>query len=137
MAYKFEKLEVWNLSLDYVDAMYVIAEQLPASEKYNLISQIQRAGTSISLNVAEGSTGLSDKEQTRFLSIAIRSLLETVACQHLIFRRKYLKDTTILRDAYSQSETLFRKLQSFRYALAPTLYEEPAEYIVDSTNPFA
>jgi len=66
--------------------MYAIAEQLPPSEEYNLKSQITRAATSISLNIAEGSTGLSDAEQAQFLRIAIRSLLETVACLHLIER---------------------------------------------------
>jgi hypothetical protein len=30
MAYKFEKLRVWQRSLDYVDALYEIAEQLPS-----------------------------------------------------------------------------------------------------------
>ena len=69
-----------------------------------------RAANSIALNVAEGSTGLSDPEQDRFLRIAIRSLLETVACLHLINRRDYLDDTGPLREAYRDSETLFAKL---------------------------
>jgi four helix bundle protein len=62
MAYKFEKLRVWQRSLDYVDALYEIAEQLPSSEKYNLESQLTRAASSISLNIAERSTGQSDAE---------------------------------------------------------------------------
>jgi len=38
-AFKFEKLEVWQLALDYIDLIYEIAEQLPRSEAYNLILQ--------------------------------------------------------------------------------------------------
>ncbi len=84
MPYKFEQLDVWNLSLEYIDTIYGLAEKLPKSEEYNLKSQIIRAVTSISLNIAEGSTGQSDAEQARFLGMAIRSLIETVACQHII-----------------------------------------------------
>ena len=137
MAYKFEQLDVWKLSLDYVDLIYALADQLPKSEEYNLKSQIRRAATSISLNVAEGSTGLSDAEQSRFLSIAVRSLIETVACLHLIHRREYLADAEPLRAAYRASETLFAKLQAFRRSLNPgILREEPSDYQTDSPTPF-
>jgi hypothetical protein len=40
MPFKFEKLEVWRLGLDYIDLIYEIAHQLPRSEEYNLKSQI-------------------------------------------------------------------------------------------------
>ncbi len=49
--------------------------------------------------------------------MAIRSLIETVACQHLINQRNYLTDTEILRQAYKESETLFARLQAFRSSL--------------------
>jgi four helix bundle protein len=57
MPFKFEQLEVWSLALDYIDLMYEIAGCLPRSEEFNLKSQITRAATSVSLNIAEGSTG--------------------------------------------------------------------------------
>jgi len=47
MPYKFEQLEVWQLSMEYTDLIYPLAEQLPRSEEYNLKSQIIRAATSI------------------------------------------------------------------------------------------
>jgi four helix bundle protein len=120
VSYKFEKLEVWQLALEYSDLLYDIAEQLPRSEEYNLKQQLIRAGTSIGLNIAEGSTSQSDAEQARFLGIAIRSLIETVACQHLINRRNYLKDSERLRKAYRHSKKLFAKLQAFRASLRKT-----------------
>ena len=107
MTYKFEKLEVWQLALEYNNLVYGLAGQLPRAEEYNLKSQITRAATSIALNIAEGSTGQSDAEQARFLNMASRSLLETVACQHLIHQRGYLADPTPLREAYQFSRKLF------------------------------
>lgn len=117
MPYKFEHLEVWQQALDYVDQIYAIAAQLPTNENYNLRSQITRAATSVALNIAEGSTSQSDREQARFLGMVIRSLVETVACQHLISRRDYLADKTALRAAYQTSATLFARLQAFRRRL--------------------
>jgi four helix bundle protein len=118
MPFKFEKLEVWQLSLDYIDLFYDIAQELPRSEEPNLKSQIKRAATSVALNIAEGSTGQTDAEQARFLGLSIRSLLETVACRHLINRREYLPDVTPLREAYRQADTLAAKLQAMRKAIA-------------------
>ena len=137
MSYKFEKLEVWQLSLEYTDLIYALAHELPASENFNLKSQITRAANSIALNIAEGSTSQSDPEQARFLSLAIRSLIETVACQHLINRRGYIADPGPLREAYKQSQKLFAKLQAFRNTLKSNqLHEDQNDYNTRSEPPF-
>ncbi len=137
MGYKFEKLEVWQLALDYTDLIYKLAECLPRSEEYNLKSQITRAANSIALNIAEGSTSQSDAEQRKFLGYAIRSLIETVACQHLINQRKYLENAELLREAYRFSEKLFIKLQAFRKSLnGKSVREEVTEYKAGKDTPF-
>ena len=123
MPYKFEQLDVWKLALDYLDLIYKLAEDLPRSEEYNLKSQITRAATSIALNIAEGSQGQSDAEQARFLGMAIRSLIETVACQHIIRRRAYVKNESLLKEIYEESQLLVKKLQSFRKTLSNSQYQ--------------
>jgi four helix bundle protein len=138
MMHKFEKLEVWQLAIEYADLCYAIAELLPRREDYNLGSQIQRAAISIGLNIAEGSTGQSDPEQARFLGLAFRSLIETVACQHLIYRRKYLDDLSLLREAYRASHRLAAKLQAMRRVLlgGHRVREDEEEYLFDPGTPF-
>jgi four helix bundle protein len=139
MAFKFERLDVWRLALDYVDVIYELSSRLPRDEEYNLKSQLKRAATSITLNIAEGSSGLSDAEQARFIGIAICSLIETVACLHLIHRRGYLNDPTPLRRAYTDAETLFKRLKAFQNALISTpgsIREDSTNYEVDETLPF-
>ena len=32
--YKFEKLDVWKLALEYVDLIYELGDSLPRSEEY-------------------------------------------------------------------------------------------------------
>lgn len=134
MTFKFEQLDVWKLSLDYIDAMYELANKLPASENFNLKSQLTRAATSIALNIAEGSTGQSNAEQSRFLGMAIRSLLETVACQRIIKRRNYLTDKLILNELDGQAQSLAKRLHAFRKALSSSaVREEPSLYEIEET----
>jgi len=132
MPYKFEQLDVWKLALDYIDLIYKVAENLPRSEEYNLKSQITRAATSIALNIAEGSQGQSDAEQARFLGMSIRSLIETVACQEIIRRRGYFQDEAILNKAYQDSQTLARKLQSFRKSVSSYQVKEDLPFYEES-----
>ena len=136
--HKFEKLEVWRLAIEYADLCYALAEQLPKREEYNLASQLRRAAVSIALNIAEGSTSQSDLEQARFLAMALRSLIETVACQHLIHRRNYLDETVALREAYHASEKLVAKLQAMRRAVRgeQVLREDPEDYVPKVATPF-
>ena len=136
--HKFEKLEVWRLAVEYADLCYAIADQLPEQEKFNLSSQLKRAAVSVALNIAEGSTTQSDAEQARFLGMAIRSLIETVACQHLIHRRDYLDDTQSLRQAYQASEKLVAKLQAMRNKVLGKgkLREESEAYLAQPATPF-
>lgn len=118
--FKFENLEIWKLSLNYVDLVYSLTEKLPKSEEYNLKSQMIRAATSVALNIAEGSMGQTNPEQSRFLGMALRSLIETVACQLIIKRRKFASiDKNILVRLYEESQILARKIQAMRIAILP------------------
>jgi four helix bundle protein len=59
---------------------------LPEQEKYNLASQLRRAGTSAPLNIAEGCGAASNTEFGRFLGFAYRSLKEVVTALELCER---------------------------------------------------
>ena len=135
MAFKFEQLDIWRQSLDYIDTIYDIATHLPEDERFNMRSQVTRAATSINLNIAEGSTGQTDAEQARFLGLALRSLIETVACQHIIHRRRWLTDTTLLRQAYREAGVLAARLQTMRKTIAPGqnwMREDIVDYTTDA-----
>ena len=115
-AYKFERLEIYQAALEYLDLIYALADHLPKSEEYNLRSQVIRAATSIVLNIAEGSTSQSDAEQSRFLNMALRSLVETIACQRIVERRNYVPPQD-LTHAKESAHTLFVKIQAMRKSL--------------------
>lgn len=111
MAFKFENLKVWQQSLELADDIDVLAKSFPSHELYSLSSQIRRAANSVSLNIVEGSTGLSNAEFKRFLSIANRSALEVVGCLYLAKRRDYLNEEQF-QILYSKVETLVKMIQA-------------------------
>ncbi len=119
MTYKFEKLEVWKLAIKFNALAYNIAEKLPDHERFNLNSQLRRASTSIALNIAEGSTGQTNPEQLRFLSFAIRSHIEVVACIRLIQERNYMDSNVELLNRFEDlGSELFAKLNAFKRAIS-------------------
>lgn len=74
----FERLEVWQNSLNFVKEIYEATRNFPNQELYCLISQIRRAVISIPSNIAEGSTKNSLKDQARYTEIAFGSLIEVL-----------------------------------------------------------
>ena len=57
MPFKFENLIVWQKAVDLSDIIHQLIKKFPKDELYILSSQFKRAADSVSLNIAEGSTG--------------------------------------------------------------------------------
>jgi len=116
MAFKFEKLIVWQKSLDLSDEVNQLAKTFPKDELYVLVSQIKRAADSVSLNIAEGSTGQSNPEFSRFLGIALRSNIEVVGCIFLAKRRGFI-DEDKFDKIYKMCEEILVIINSLRNSL--------------------
>lgn len=114
--FKFEKLQVWKDALEVQDSIYELVEFFPDCEKYNLTSQLLRASTSVGLNIAEGSTSSSDKEQLQFIRVAIRSQVEVLGALIMVERRGYA-DASTLEPIFAGASTLFNRLQAFKKSL--------------------
>ena len=90
--FKFEKLRIWNDSMDLAEDIFESSSKFPKEEIYNLTSQIRRASDSIALNISEGSILQSNPEYKRFLGYSIRSIAEVVTCLHKARRRNYIDE---------------------------------------------
>lgn len=106
MAFKFEKLKVWQKALDLADEVDKMTKAFPKEEVYVLTSQVKRAADSISMNIAEGSTGQSNTEFKRFLTYALRSDIEVVNCLYLAIRRGYINNEIFQKHYQSCEEIL-------------------------------
>ena len=73
---KYKEFKVWQLGMDIVNSTYDFTKTLPFSERFGLISQIQRASVSIPANIAEGCSRTSEKDFKRFLEISLGSAFE-------------------------------------------------------------
>jgi four helix bundle protein len=73
-----ERLDVYKVSIELVVLADEIIEHLPRGRAY-LAEQLQRASTSIPLNIAEGAGEYSSREKARFYRMAKRSATECAA----------------------------------------------------------
>ena len=83
MSFKFEKLKVWQKAVDLSTDVNELTKTFPKEELFILRGQIKRAADSVSLNIAEDSTGQSNAEFNKFLGYALRSNIEVVGCLYL------------------------------------------------------
>ncbi|MGY6544387.1 four helix bundle protein [Arthrospiribacter ruber] len=67
--FKFEKLRIWQNSMNFGEDIFKLSKGFPKEEQFNLTSQIRRASDSIALNIAEGSTGQTNIEFSRFIRL--------------------------------------------------------------------
>ncbi|OGY51203.1 MAG: hypothetical protein A2951_00710 [Candidatus Buchananbacteria bacterium RIFCSPLOWO2_01_FULL_56_15] len=114
--FRFEELEIWKLSVSYANEMYKLAGAFPQKEMYALADQLRRAAVSISNNIAEGSGG-TNKDFSNFLSMAVKSALETVNILYIAENQDYIsKEIRLVH--YEKAEEIIRKIRSFRNRLA-------------------
>jgi four helix bundle protein len=96
-----EKWDVYQASLDLVMLINDVVEHLPRGKGY-LADQLQRAGTSVPLNIAEGAGEHSGSEKARFYRMAKRSATECASildvCERLriIDERRYVTGRELL-----------------------------------------
>jgi four helix bundle protein len=116
MPFKFEKLIVWQKAIDLSDRVNELTKKFPKDELYILTSQFKRAADSIALNIAEGSTGQSNPEFSKFLGYALRSDVEVVSCLYIAIRRKYITEEQF-NELYKNCEEILVMINSLRNSL--------------------
>ncbi|MDQ2719671.1 MAG: four helix bundle protein [Bacteroidota bacterium] len=116
MAFKFEKLQIWQLALDMSCGIHDLTRTFPKEELFILTSQIKRAADSVSLNIAEGSTGQSNPEQKKFLGYAQRSAIEVVSCLYIGKRRSLLSEDQFSIH-YNALDKLVAMIQKFKNSI--------------------
>ena len=117
MPFKFQKLEIWKLAIEFADEVHLLTRAFPKEEMFSLTSQFKRAADSVSLNIAEGSIGQTNAEQRKFIGYAIRSPAECVNCLYLSQRRNYrpLKNLPFFPNT---RKNFLQKMNKFNTALS-------------------
>jgi len=72
----FYDLEAWKKGHELTKEIYRITKKFPKEELYGIISQLRRAASSITANIAEGFARYHFKDKTRFYYQARGSVAE-------------------------------------------------------------
>jgi four helix bundle protein len=90
MSSTYRDLRVWQLAMDFTEAVCHATESFPRREMLGLTSQVQRAAVSVASNIAEGKGRRTDPDFCLFLFRARGSLLETETQIEIACRLKYI-----------------------------------------------
>src|SRR5438477_12846650 len=115
--FNFEKLDVWHKAIDFADFVYSETRKFPAEERFGLTNQLRRAAVSISSNIAEGTSRISQIDFARCIEIATGSVFEVIS-QAFVGRREGFLNEANFRAIYKAAEEVGRMLSSLRKSLA-------------------
>ena len=116
-----EKWDVYQAALELVILISDIVEQLPRGKAY-LADQLQRAGTSVPLNIAEGAGENAISEKARFYRMAKRSATECSSIFDVCQRLGLLDESR-----YAQGRVLLLRIVAMltKMGRAETAYTSP------------
>lgn len=112
----YRDLRVWQESMDLVEMAYRLTLRLPASEKFGLVSQMNRAAVSIPANIAEGHGSKHRGVYLNHLSISRGSLSELETYFELTVRLDLLKPESVA-EVQSRCDSVGRLLGALIRAL--------------------
>jgi len=93
MAFAFEKLIVYQKSVDFADRITELTGQFQRGY-YFLADQVNRAAVSIAANIAEGNGRFTKPDRRNFFGIARGSVQECVPLLELASRRGLIEPVT-------------------------------------------
>lgn len=112
----YRDLQVWQRSMDLVEAVYALTKDFPKHEEYRLTSQIIRAVISVPANIAEGQRRSTRKDYAKFISIAHGSTAE-VETFLLVAERVKLASKSQVEPVIALADEISRMLNALRKRL--------------------
>jgi four helix bundle protein len=123
-----EKLNVYQESLAFIRWTVPVLEKLPSSASVR--GQLDRASTSIPLNIAEGNGKFTPPDRCRFFDVARGSALECAACLDVVVAKGFLGGTEVA-DGKTRLVGIVSMIVGLIRSNSPDrLHEEPAAYRV-------
>ncbi len=112
----FEDLNVWQESQNLAVQVYTATKSFPKEELFGITSQLRRAVSSVSANIAEGFGRTSKNDKLHFYTIAYGSLLETKNFLYLAEKLGYIQQATLIQ-LINQTTVCQKLLNAFKSGL--------------------
>jgi len=90
MSFDFEKFPVYKAAVSFIQDINDWLETISVKENMRLVDQLQRASSSIALNIAEGAGRYHKADKRNFYIIARGSVYECVACLEIFLTKRVL-----------------------------------------------
>jgi four helix bundle protein len=121
-----EKLEVYKASLEFITWTIPVLDRLPANASVR--NQLDRASTSIPLNIAEGNGKFTSPDRCRFFDNARGSALESAACLDVMVAKRFVGTGEI-----EPGKAMLVRIVSMLFGLIRAnsdtrVFEEPTSY---------
>ena len=107
--FPFEKLEIWQLAVEFADFILTLLDSFPANKYLRLIGQMEAAVSSIAQNISEGKGRQHKREFIQFLYIAEGSLFEVLTLTEILRHRGLIPEKEII-EIRKRAEVIDRKL---------------------------
>lgn len=95
--FDFEKLEVYQLALEFLSELFKVYRRLPKDLQYSIGNNFIRAGLSVSNNLAEGSGKIPKKEKARYYGTSLDSTRECISMNNVLLREKLIDKETYIK----------------------------------------
>ena len=127
-----ERLHAYQKALAFAQWSEAILEGIPKSAA--VFGQLDRARTSIVLNIPEGNGRFTAPDRCKFFDIARGSGLECACCVDLIFIKKLISEAELDEGKRLLVEVVSLLVGLIRSNSPDRLHEEAAEYRVGRTE---
>jgi len=114
--HRYKDFKFWQRSRVFCKEIYIATSSFPEEEKFGIISQLRRASVSIPSNIAEGASRKSNKDFSRFLTMALGSCYE-IETQLLISNDLNFISETDLNKLQESVSTIIKMMSKFNSTL--------------------
>ena len=121
-----DKLQVYQTAIQFVGWSETILQK--ASKGLAVYGQLDRAATSVPLNIAEGNGKFTPADRCRFFDIARGSALECAACLDVLVARKLATEQEISDGKAKLAGIVSMLVGLIRSNAAARVHEEPGTY---------
>lgn len=125
MAFSHENLKVYQKAIAFVAWTQSLIETLPRG--FSAKDQLERASTSVALNLAEGNAKFSNRDRGRFWQISHGSAVECAACLDVLVARKALAPQ-MAESGKGMLEEIVRMILAMLNGLGLRFREDEPEY---------
>jgi four helix bundle protein len=130
MIFSHEKLKVYQKALELIEFTNKV---LPEGKFFSAHYQLDKASTSVPLNIAEGTGKYTNKDKNHYYDIARGSAVESAACLDVLLIRK-----KISKELNEEGKIILFEIVSMLVGLIKSIservYEDEVEYGIKDIN---